>query len=72
MRMLHVSAWQNVGIVLDLCCMQLHDLMYALHVVSMHLHNNKQAQNFCSYLGPYHPKYVLVLVSLSLIHYTSR
>ena len=38
--------------------MQLHDLMYALYVVSMYLHNNKHAQNFlCSYLGPYHPKF---------------
>ena len=24
-----------------------HDLLYALHVVSMYLHNNKHAQNFC-------------------------
>ena len=30
--------------------MQLHDLMYALHVVSMYLHNNKHAQNFCVHI----------------------
>ena len=30
--------------------MQLHDLMYALHVVSMHLHNNKHVQNFCVHI----------------------
>ena len=53
MRMLHVQCMTKiffqfaalVGIVLDLRCMQPHDLIYALHVFSMHLHNNKHAQN---------------------------
>ena len=35
-----------LGMVLDLCCMQPHDLMSALHIVSLHIHNNKHAQNF--------------------------
>ena len=38
--------------------MQPRDLMYALHIVSLHLHNNRHAQNFF-YLGPYDPNSVL-------------
>ena len=30
--------------VIDLHCMQPHDLMYALHIVSLHIHNNRHAQ----------------------------
>ena len=30
--------------------MQPHDLMYALYIVSLHIHNNKQAQNFCFHI----------------------
>ena len=41
--------------------MQPHDLMYALHVVSMYLHNNKHAQKFCVHiLDLITPNYVLV------------
>ena len=41
--------------------MQPHDLMYALHVVSVCLHNNKHEQNFCVHiLDLISPNYVLV------------
>ena len=35
--------------------MQLRDFKYALHIVSLHLHDNRPAQNFFSYSGPYDP-----------------
>ena len=30
--------------------MQPHDLMYALYIVSVHIHNNRLVQNFCFHI----------------------
>ena len=35
-----------LSMVIDLRCIQPHDLMYTLHIVSLHIHNNRHAQNF--------------------------
>ena len=43
-----------------------HDLMYALHVVLMYLHNNKHAQNFYVHIMD------LVAPNSVLIPYTSH
>ena len=48
-----VSIFGVLSMVLDLCCMKPHDRMYALHIVSLHIHINKHAHIFFSYLGPY-------------------
>ena len=62
-----------LSMVLDLCCMQSHDLMYAFHIVSLHIHNNKHAQNFFfhiwDHIDPilfYSPE--SILTSIILIH----
>ena len=59
--------------VLDLCCMQPHDLMYAFHIVSLHIHNNRHAQNFFfhiwDHIDPilfYSPE--SILIGITLIH----
>ena len=40
-----------LSMVIDIHCMQVHDLMYALHIVSLHIHNNRHAQNFFFIFG---------------------
>ena len=46
--------------------MQPHDFMYALHVVSMYLHNNRHAQNVCVHMVD------LITPNSILIPYTSH
>ena len=35
-----------LSMVIDLRCMQPHDLMYVLHIFLLHIHNNGHAKNF--------------------------
>ena len=54
--------------------MQPHDFMYALYIVSLHIHNNRHAQNFFffhiwAHIDPilfYSPE--LILTGITLIH----
>ena len=62
-----------LGMVLNLLCMKPSDLMYALRIVSLHIHNNRHAQNFFFIFGTiltlilfYSPE--SILTGITLIH----